>query len=470
MTLEPGLWREVPYPPARLYMTLGIMLVAVIVAVWLVRMRVANRLIVEIASTLGWFLLVIGTIVYTVAFRGLRPWEVVLAWALSVPVIVWFVRRLNAIMMRPLTELEHLGHSIRSRDWSTLLRSDGPAAEQHVRGALKDVAALIEETQATARSVLDAAGRVTTIGSAAADGAQRVVQSLHRLGHGAEENLQVAERIRDAAERLTSAASAVDAAARETLAISGTVGGRAQDGVRRAELATARVTEIAELARDSVERVAALRHASTTIGEITQVIGEIAAQTNLLAVNAAIEAARAGEYGRGFAVVADEVRKLSQRSAESLQRIEDLLREIASRSDEAGARLQQMERSVEEGEQVMQQAMQVFKGIELDAQRTLGLAETVVEASRQQASLVDELGDASQLVARVALDTATATSEASRATERQRELTEHLRETGSALEGAAMTLDGVIGRFGPRGVRGKSGPAGVATDSQVPTP
>ena len=74
---------------------------------------------------------------------------------------------------------------------------------------------------------------------------------------------------------------------------------------------------------------------SNEISKITDIISNIASQTNMLSLNAAIEAARAGEHGKGFAVVAEQVRKLAENSKSSVQDIMELVKQADRDSDAA---------------------------------------------------------------------------------------------------------------------------------------
>ncbi|HEX6051624.1 MAG TPA: methyl-accepting chemotaxis protein [Gemmatimonadaceae bacterium] len=440
------------YDSARLYATLAFMFVVVGGAVAFVRVRYPRRLIADIAWTLGLFLLVIGTIVYTVAFRGLQFGEVIVAWVLSFVAIAWFVSRLNTIMSRPLDLLEQLAAAVRRGDWAQLLDGDRSAlGRADIGAALHGVGTLIGETRKTTGEVLGASANVARIGSTVADGAQRVTTSLAGVTGGVARSLDAARQIKQVASQLDEAVGATHASARETREISAKVETSAQLGVTRATDAMTAVTELAELARELVSRMDNLRTASAAIADVTTVVGDIGRQTNLLALNASIEAARAGEAGRGFAVVAEEVGKLAMQSGGSVGRIEVLVREMTERLEDASERVRRVEHAVGRGEQVMRDALGVFQSIEQDARRTLTLADAVLRAAERQDALAREVTQASDLVAEAASASSAATDDVARATQHQRTLTEQLRETAYALERSAGSLGEVVSRFGTGG-------------------
>lgn len=158
-----------------------------------------------------------------------------------------------------------------------------------------------------------------------------------------------------------------------------------------------------EVVGQVVATMANINESARKIEEIISVIDSIAFQTNILALNAAVEAARAGEQGRGFAVVAGEVRNLAQRSASAAKEIKDLITDSVSKTTEGTVQVESAGRTMDEVVASVQRVSDIISEIaaaSIEQSSGIDQVNTAVtsmdETTQQNAALVEEAAAAAE--------------------------------------------------------------------------
>jgi methyl-accepting chemotaxis protein len=268
-------------------------------------------------------------------------------------------------------------------------------------------------------------GQVSSAIDQVSDSAQNQVTQISEMMAGMN---RLVESINEVSDSASVVANVVDSASQ--------VAGKGKDTVEETVLGMERIKETV---LTSAEKIRELGDKSQQIGEIIEVIDDIAEQTNLLALNAAIEAARAGEHGKGFAVVADEVRKLAERSARATGEIADLIKGIQYETQEAVDAMENGTMKVEEGsrlainagsaiaeimgsvKEIVEQITQVSKNAEHMAEasdRVSGAIEAIASISQETSASAEEVASSTNQIVEI-IDSVAASSNESAASAEQ---------------------------------------------------
>ncbi len=269
---------------------------------------------------------------------------------------------------------------------------------------------------------------VTEAVHATASASNEISSSAEQMAAGTQEQSSQSREISHSVEEMTKTIFETTAIASKAANASKHSGEIAKEGGKDVEQTIVGMNRIADVVNKSAVTVRALGKNSDQIGEIVQVINDIADQTNLLALNAAIEAARAGEQGRGFAVVADEVRKLAERTSKATKEIATMIRQIQKDTEDAVVSMRAGTQEVDRGKSLADKAGDSLKKIINYADDVVEMVNKVAASSEHQSLTADQISKNIEGISTVTHESAQGVQQIAVAAEDLNRLTTNLQE------------------------------------------
>lgn len=257
---------------------------------------------------------------------------------------------------------------------------------------------------------------------------EQISSSTEQMAAGAQEQSVQAVEVATSVDEMTRTILDTSKNASKAAEASKKAGEVAHEGGNVVEKTINGMNRIALFVEKASEKIQALGKSSEQIGEIVQVIDDIANQTNLLALNAAIEAARAGEQGRGFAVVADEVRKLAERTTKATKEISDMIKQIQGVTENVVDSMKEGSSEVDNGKNLANKAGESLKQIIKTSGEVQDVVAQVASASEEQSATSEVISRNVESISKVTNENATGVQQIANSADELNKMTVNLKE------------------------------------------
>lgn len=325
-----------------------------------------------------------------------------------------------------------------------------------------------DEVGQLAVSINTMADNIRNLIREAADISEKVTASSEEMASSSGEMMNGIEQVSATTEELASGSTNQAMHAAETLAMITQVSQGAQEiaedsatmresseqaneasgkGLQSVNQAIEQMQAIEGKVSSTANIVRSLGEKSQEINQILGVINNIAAQTNLLALNAAIEAARAGEHGRGFAVVADEVRKLAEQSSESTNQIADIIQSVQQEASQAEQSMNEVVQEVQVGSEVIDNNGQAFGAIAKVIEEMAARIAQVASASKQINERTNQALQSVENIASISEESSAGAEELAATMEQQSVSSQEINGMADNLATMAEQLNTSIAKF-----------------------
>ena len=288
--------------------------------------------------------------------------------------------------------------------------------EQEALVAMREAEEARKQAESAKREgMLQAAARVEGSVEVVSSASEELSAQIEQADRGAEEQAKRVSETATAMEEMNASVLEVARNAGNTAEVSDAAKAKAARGAELVERVVGTIDGVRRQSMDLKTDMEDLGRQAEAIGQIMNVISDIADQTNLLALNAAIEAARAGDAGRGFAVVADEVRKLAEKTMQATVQVGDSIRGVQQGTRKNMENVDRSVQGIEEATLLVRESGEALGEIVRLVETASDQVRSIATASEQQSSASEEINHAVEQVSTISGETAQAMRESARA-------------------------------------------------------